>query len=474
MKLFLLLANLSKEELKVLRKAVLSPLYNSNKKVIQLFELLRPKHPTFDASQKAKEKLSKKLFPAEAFNDYKWRRVCMELTKVVEQVMIYLDTREDDFARQKQLKQIYNKRGLYPFFKKHSTELLAQLEAEPKRSAEFHREKMDVLTELFFHHTHDKYDLQDEIIEQATEELDIYFALQKMRFAIAIKGKEQVLNKSTPILFLETIKKKKKEGFQADNILLSLYIQAIAFSEETNFEDFKKYEQNLFIKIGKLSEFDQKILFTAGLNFVIKKKNKGEGIFRSYPLNWYKFGLSNNILFEQNKLSETTFANIIIFGCQEEQFEWVENFIESYKAFLDIENIKDTLLYYKGVVCYMKGEWDNALDYLNISSKKAIYPLRSRAIFIRSFFEKFLVDNSYLEILLSNIQSFETYLRRDIFFAEQKKIPHLNFLQILRLFARKVHTNDSSKSIKDWFNRKMATSTPILAKSWLVEKINDL
>jgi len=99
MKLFLLLSSLSKEELKVLRKAVLSPLYNSNKKVVQLFELLRPKHPTFDASQKVKEKLYKKLFPAEGFNDYKWRRVCSELTKVIEQTLIHIDTMENDFAR---------------------------------------------------------------------------------------------------------------------------------------------------------------------------------------------------------------------------------------------------------------------------------------------------------------------------------------------------------------------------------------
>lgn len=474
MKLFLLLANLSKEELKVLRKAVLSPLYNSNKKVVELFELLRPKHPTFDSSNKAKEKLFKKLYPTEEFNDYKWRRVCMELTKVIEQVMIHIDTTANDFARQKQLKSIFNKRGLYPLFKKHTLDLLSQLEVQPIRNAEYHRDKMDLLTEQYFHHKHDKYDFEDETLEQAMEELDIYFALQKMRLAIAFKGREQVLNESTPILFLETIKEEWEEDFLPKNTLFGLYIQAIGFSEETSLEEFERYEQNLFIKIKQFDKYDQRILFTAGLNFVIKKKNKGLEKFKSYPFNWYQFGLSNHLLFEQNKLTETSFANIIIFGCQEKQFDWVENFIETYKIYLNIENISDTLLYYKGVVFYLKGEWDRALDNLTISSKNSIYPLRSRDILIRSFFEKFLIDNSYLELLLSNIQSFETYLRRDNLFAEEKVNQYLSFLKILKSLAKKIHAKESNKSIKKWFDGKLISNKSILARAWLIQKVSTL
>jgi len=130
-------------------------------------------------------------------------------------------------------------------FKKHTSDLLAKLEVETIRSAEFHREKMDLLSEQYFHHTHDKYDLQDETLEQAMEALDTYFALQKMRFAIAFKGRQQVLNKNSLILFLEAIRKESVKGFQKDNVLLKLYLQAMDFSEKTSLANFKQYEINL-------------------------------------------------------------------------------------------------------------------------------------------------------------------------------------------------------------------------------------
>lgn len=474
MKLFLLLASLSKEELKVLRKAVVSPLYNSNKKVVLLFELLRPKHPTFDASQKTKEKLFKKLYPLEGFHDYKWRRVCMELTKVIEQVMIHIDLANNDFARQKQLKSIFNKRGLYPLFKKNTLDLLTKLETQPIRNADYHRDKVDLLTEQYFHHTHDKYDFEDETLKQAMEELDTYFALQKLRLAIAFKGREQVLNENTPILFLETVKKKSKEGFQSDNVLLSLYLQALSFLEETSIRDFKRYQQKLFSKLENFDKFDQKVLFVAGLNFIIKQENKGMTEYRNHLFNWYKFGIVKELLLEQNKIMENMFANILIVGCKIKAFVWVENFINDYKKYLNSDNVEDILLYYRGIVYYMKGDWDKSLDYLITGAKKDIYPLRSRSVIIRAVFEKFLQDNSYLELLLSNIRAFEIYLRRETVFVEEKITHYLNFLLISKLLAKKIYANESPKSIESWFKTKISSNTSVLAKSWLLEKIKNL
>jgi len=141
---------------------------------------------------------------------------------------------------------------------------------------------------------------------------------------------------------------------------------------------------------------------------------------------------------------------------------------------LNIDDVEDRLLYYRGVVYYLKGDWDKSLDYLINGSNKDIYPLRSRSVIIRAFFEKFLMDDSYLEILLSNIQAFEVYLRRDTTFVEEKIMHYLNFLLISKLLARKIHANESPQSIKDWLDDKTRSDKSILAKSWLIEKVNEL
>ena len=113
MKIFKLFACLSKEELKLLRKAVISPLYNTNQKVVRLFEILRPLHPNFDDSIKTRKKISKKLFPKEAYNDYKLRWHFTELTKIIEQLLLFIGQEADEFERQKRLSEMYRQRNLY-------------------------------------------------------------------------------------------------------------------------------------------------------------------------------------------------------------------------------------------------------------------------------------------------------------------------------------------------------------------------
>jgi len=202
---------------------------------------------------------------------------------------------------------------------------------------------------------------------------------------------------------------------------LELYLQAMDFSEETSFEDFERYERIFFSKIKKFDEFDQKVLFIAGVNFVIKQGKRGYSEYKNYLFKWYKFGEANNLLLVQNKITEPIFANIIINGCQVKEFDWVESFINRYKNYLNVDKLEDTLLYYRGIIYYAKGDWDKSLDYLLTGTKKRVYPLRSRSVIVRAFFEKYLEDDSYLELLLANIQAFEVYLRRDTTF--------VNFLQ---------------------------------------------
>jgi len=474
MKLFLLLSNLSKEELKILRKAVLSPLYNSNKKVVQLFELLRPKHPSFDDSKKSKEKLFKKLFPKEGFNDYKWRRVCMELTKVVEQVMIHIDTMENDFARRKQLKRIYGKRDLYPLFKKHTLELLAQLEAESIIYAEAYREKMDLFMELYGHHLHNKYDFKDESIVHAMEGLDVFYALQKMRLAIAVKERSNFLKKDNHIYFLESIRKEREEGFEPENILLTLYLQAIDFSAATSIDTFKTYEQHLVSNMELFEESDQKNLFKAGINCALRQNNRHKAGFKSYPFRWYKIGLENGLLYENNKLTEQTCINIVINGCKEKEFEWVEKFIETVGTNFHSKNPEAQALYFFGLLYFYKEDWDKALDYLLRCEQKTSSILQSRSIIIRVLFEKFLLDDSYLEILLANLSSFEVYLRRNKLFNEERISRYFTYILLMRAIARKVHANEPKASIKEWFAKKINNSGPLPAKTWMIKKVEEL
>ena len=88
-KLFLILKGLSGHEIKELKKAVQSPLYNTNERLICLYEVLKKQHPIFPNTTTFKEKIFRRIFPTEAFNDQKLRRAFSQLREVTEQFLIH-------------------------------------------------------------------------------------------------------------------------------------------------------------------------------------------------------------------------------------------------------------------------------------------------------------------------------------------------------------------------------------------------
>ena len=474
MKIHQLFACLSKEELKLLRKAVNSPLYNTNKNVVRLFEILRPLHPQFEDSTKSRAKLFKKLFPKESYNDYKLRWHFTELTKVIEQLLLYLNQERDQFERQKRLTEVYRERKLYPLFLKGNTDLLEQLAAETPNAATY-LETFHLLSTKYFHPLHDKYHPEDTTLEAVSKNLDGFFVIQKLRLALAHKANQQVFNTKTAIDFIAAIKIAHKNGFQKENKLFKLYLQALDLVDAPDSVNFDQFEVEVFSPLPSYQKIDQQFIFYSCINFILKKVNEGAAdAFEDRILKWYQFGLKYNMILVSGKITEATFANIVINGCKKKQFQWAEQFIADYKEYLPAKNKEANLSYYWGLFYYLKGDWNKAIEFLTSNRNDDIHPPRTRIAIIRTTFEQFLLDDSYLSLLLAHLQSFESFVRRGDYYTRKRQTYYLSFIKITRLLAKKIHKGASPKEIQTWFETKTLTGFPKLAKNWLQEKVNNL
>jgi len=475
MKIFKLLNALSKDELKLLRKAVQSPLLNTNKSVIQLFELLRKLHPNFEDSMAVKRKLFKKLFPKDPYYDHKLRRLFFELTKIIEQLLLQLHNEANPFERRKQLATIYNQRGIDALFQKETNDLLVELEERTPKGINHYQDGLQLLIAKYIHPAHDKYKLVDDTLKKADECLDTYFILYKLRLTIAINARTNLLNEVYNYRFLNSIKKEREQEFLAENLLVDFYIQAVDLMTGNKNVDFFQYEKELFEHITEFDLLDQKFLFDAGLSVAHRRKRESGGVeYEHAPLKWLRFGLKHELIMDAGILPEAKFANIIIGGCHAGEFDWVKNFMDTYQSKLKVTDIESTILYYKGVISFLQKDWDKTLELLNLSSKKAIYPPRIRTILARTLFEKFLLDDSYLDSLLANLQAFEVYIRRDKYFTEGRLDSHLKFVLILRLLAKKIFAHQKKETIKQWFIKAIADTPIIQSKKWLMEKVANL
>ena len=474
MKIYQLLHTLSKEEWRLLKKATQSPLYTTNPRVGQLLDLLAKQSPNFKRSPAISRKHFKKLFPKEAFSENKLRKLTSNLTKVVEQLLLFQAQEHNEYAKQKRLNKIFQERGLTQLYQYSTTDLLAQLEARQPQDANYHQEKFEVLSAQYFHPLHDKYDLKDDTLEQATYHLNIAFAIQQLRLALALKSRTQVLNEVPDFRFLTILRKEWEEGVLMDNRLIELYLQALDLSDGEGKVDFTDFEEKFFKGNKQFSVKDQQFIFMTGLNYAIQQKNRGNVDFKSTSFKWLKFGLANKLLANQEIMEEAIFANIVITGCHEQQFDWVLNFIETYKIYLAKKDNAAAVLYYRSLVYYIQGDWDETLAILTKNDYKSIYQPRSRMIIIRALFEKFLLKEDCWELLLSNLQAFEAYVRRNEAIAKDKLIYYKNFILITRQLVNRIHRYDSPKRIKEWFEVHIDKNPNIDSKNWLSEKVANL
>lgn len=473
MKIFKLFACLSKEELKILRKAVISPIYNTNQKVVRLFEILRPLHPNFDDSVKARKKIFKKIFPEEAYNDYKLRWHFTELTKVMEQLLLYIGQETDEFERQKRLAEIYRKRDLYPQFTKENTALLNQLKVTQTNfsNADFHLNKLQLLEAAYAHPSYNKYDIKDKMLEQALDSLDVYYILKKLRLTISLKSKERIQGKKYPHRFLDTLYHEIEQKFKEENKLLNLYQQAIKSIEEGGTFEFDKYEQNLFSHISFLDKENQKLFLFNGLNYLIRKYNKDTENPNLINI-WHRKGLELGLFIEDDIINEITFGNIVLFGSSAKAFKWTEKFMLDYHINLKEEIREEAYAYHKGIWYFYQNRLDESLEMLNLNNSITQFSYKTKIFVIRILFKKFLKNESYYHTLSSSLISFQAYVKRDTYFLKSKFIPHTNFIIIIRKVIDKIMQNERKEVVKNWLTNECKISKPIYAKKWLLETIN--
>ncbi|HRE10920.1 MAG TPA: hypothetical protein PLN22_08895, partial [Ignavibacteria bacterium] len=78
-----LLESLTRDEIRSLRKFIVSPYFNKSAKVVKLFDIIIKYHPNFESPKLAKEELHKKITPELPYNELTMRRLLYDLQQLV-------------------------------------------------------------------------------------------------------------------------------------------------------------------------------------------------------------------------------------------------------------------------------------------------------------------------------------------------------------------------------------------------------
>src|ERR1017187_1018915 len=115
-KLISILRTLTNKELKRFESYIISPFFNNNVKVTELFHIVRKYHPEYPEEKVEMAAIFPKLFPGQKLEEQKLRYVMSDLTSLLEDCLSYLEFDKNDIFKKHLLLNSYDNRNLDKYF----------------------------------------------------------------------------------------------------------------------------------------------------------------------------------------------------------------------------------------------------------------------------------------------------------------------------------------------------------------------
>jgi len=462
-KLLSIINSFSKVELNRLSKFIESPYFNSNVEISELYKFVTSKFER--GLEFTKEELWLSFKTNTEFNSLKLRKVSSDLLKLVEQ---YLS--QEVYEKNEQLKTNF-------LLKSVSDRELKKLYSTSLSNAYRASEKSRYKESQYYLHQYQRekgiYELRKSDLDRSSssnlkeiiDNLDYFYLAEKVRYLCEILIRENVISMEYEILFRdEIIKHLEKYGYK-DVPLVSIYFQMYLTLSE-NEDSYYKLKALLKKHIEIFPQNEAREIYTSVINYCIKKINLGEDNFLNEFIQLNETLLEKNIIAD-NELSPWKFKNIVTVGLKLSKFEWVKNFIERYKNKIPLNYRDNAITFNTAQLFYYQKKYEDLLPLLlQVDYEDFTYALTSKVYTVVTYFE---LNES--ETLISNLDSFRTYLSRKKSIPDNRKKRHQKFISYVK------------KLLKYQFNKKadlanmrneISEARNTVAKEWLLEKIDQL
>jgi hypothetical protein len=459
-----LLETLDKRDLSRFEKFVASPYFTEKIELLPLLQLTPPL-----GKQSTKEDVWARLFPGRPFDDLHLRRNYSELIQLFYRFSAFEHWQEDEL-------QVHN--ALLGAFSGASYEKWhPALAAKQIRRFEQNKtlEGRDYFTRFLFFRQQlkqkentDNHKAGRSDLEQADQNLESFFALEKLRLVTDSLGYAYMMPEHAQVQFPSSLRSWLEESGLVENRLVKAYLLAVGLHQPEQGETaYVKLKELIIEELDSFAPDDKKALFIHLYNYcIVEKINQGDHSYYQEMFEWFQLGLTHKILMEEERLDAKTYRNIITVALRVEAFSWVERFIRDYTRFLPEEEQKNALDYNLAKVFFHQRRFDRVIEQLSLVAYSDLqYALGSRLLLLKTYYE---MDE--MRSLDSLLEAFRIFLRRKSKLAKPVKDQYLHLLKMVRRLAF-VQSFDKEKIRQI---RQQIEASSSIEKNWLLEKADEM
>lgn len=468
-KLRSMLQTFSKVERNRFRKYLLSPYLNDQPDLCLLFDVADKALRDGTFAELERQQIWQKLYPNKPYNDAQLRRLSSDLNQLALRFLSAEARQQDPLTEALDMQRLLAQ----PELKKH----LASVERNINRLLEeAARKSPDYYLSLFQVH-HNTFKRADktvttsgyaEKLSSADAHLEYFYLTQKLKYYVnwvlycmSRTTEEEVVLPPGIWQILD------KETFK-DIPLLIIYRKIIdCLAEPEEEQHFSELLSSIEIHASSISKFDLRECYHIAQNYCAIKINQGKREYYRKVFEIFKKIIQNGILLEEGTLSEGIFKNIVTAGLGVGEFDWTENFIGEYTAYLPSNIRENARTFNLASLHFHQKKYDQVIGLIrDVEYNDVVYALSAKQLLVRTYYE--LGETLALDSL---IDSFKIYLRRNKMISKSQKREYLNFLNFVKNLTL-LTASDTKRIVK--LRTRIETASSITPKKWLLEKMEHL
>lgn len=485
-----LLESLTRDEIRSLRKFIISPYFNRSQKVVKLFDIIAKFHPNFESPKLDKEELHKKISPELPYNEITMRRLLYDLQELISKFIRqqYIERKEAESAifTIEEL-AIRGAERMHSITIRDADKLMNSIE---HIDADACLNKFKLETEKFyFGMINDKINKKSFVDTEAGKLINgityfiSYFMLESIKHNDTLLNYSRSFNikqnKKFIAQFLDLFDFQRLEIFMKTHSLsgteiVQAYINSLkAYLYFENDEYYTLLKSSVLDNLDKFSITDKHFLFAKLSGYCILKKGSlpaSEMRYESELFDIYKKMLVDK--YYQTEASKympvDLYRNIIIQAVKMKELRWMEDFIEEYGRQIHPGRKTDIINYSYAYLRFEQGNFNEALGWLSkIRMEEFTYHLDIRSLYIMTYYE--LGD---LETAYSAVNAFNKYLKNNSMVNDEKRTGCENLCKyVIKLIN---YHNTSSKTDLSSLAVRLNKSKNINSKLWLLSKVQNL
>lgn len=477
-----ILRTFSEDYLKDFKLFIASPYFNTNKKLVKLYDLLYKTRPVFNDDVLLKENLFKKLYPGKTYNQQVIKNLFTQFNDLLEEFITLTEFKKNPTdAKYYRLKFFQGNHK--EEFEKYAKAELVNLEESNLSTQEKIKNKLKIL-ELysgFYYRT----SLHDKVLDY-----EILLAIEAAKYSMIkiIEHAYVIMNYSlfydskintdffkvivSGINFDKIIKDLQKLNLKDRdlifiNIMYYAYILLSDKKSEAIFEELKKliYDNHKLFGESDLKTFWDilNVTWFVGLN-----KNDTESLkvlleFDKFFLSIIEFPLQN-----EKYINYSEFISIFSHAKKLEDWDWAKQFINKYSKFLEEDTRNNTENFVMGQCLMGENKFEEAIShFIKIDLNEVIRSVDVKIFLIQCYYEL-----GYYEQTYSAIDALNHYLKENkdarLYMKRKKLKPFIAYLKEL------VKTKCSNNKLDYVFKKQFENEPRFMERGWIERKIKEL